>query len=108
MGRGGRSPGAASRVVPPTSGVAVDQWGSTRRRAGGPCPDGIVPTAALADPQSWMTLLRREMGQPHEKKGPHLDARWAWGAPGGHAAGALGTTSTPASQPRGLGPESPP
>lgn len=26
-----------------------------------------------------MALLRREIGQPHEKKELHLDARWAWG-----------------------------
>lgn len=50
-------------------------------------------TMALGDPQSWMALLRREIGHFHEKKELPLDTRWAKGyngwvavpAPGGLA-----------------------
>lgn len=34
-----------------------------------------MPTVALADPQSWMALLRREIGHFHEKKELPPEAR---------------------------------
>lgn len=43
----------------------------------------IMPAEGLTDPQSWMALLRREIGHFHEKKELPLDARWAWGCDGG-------------------------
>lgn len=64
-----------------------------------------MPTAALGDPQSWMVLLRKEIGHLHEKKELPLDARWAWGG-GGQVVllGALGLTQVPTSQPPGAWP----
>lgn len=34
-------------------------------------------TVAVTDPQSWMALLRREIGHFHEKKELPLDTRYA-------------------------------
>lgn len=43
----------------------------------GPALGSTMPTAALGDPQSWMVLLRREIGHLQEKKELPLDTRWA-------------------------------
>lgn len=45
----------------------------------GVLPGGLLSTEALTHPQSWMAMLRREIGHFHEKKELPLDARWAWG-----------------------------
>lgn len=64
-----------------------------------------MPIVALGDPQSWMVLLRKEIGHLHEKKELPLDARWAWGGAGRVVLlGALGLTQVPISQPPGAWP----
>lgn len=47
-------------------------------RGGSPALGSTSPTTALTDPQSWMALLRKEIGHFHEKKELPLDTRWAW------------------------------
>lgn len=47
------------------------------RRGWGSTLGSTMPTVALTDPQSWMALLRREIGLFHDKKELPLDGRWA-------------------------------
>lgn len=51
--------------------------GTAGPEGGGLCPGQHMLTGPAA-PQSWMALLRREIGHLHEKKDLPLDDRWAW------------------------------
>lgn len=64
---------------------------SGKRIVWDPILGNIILTMALPDPQSWMAMLRREIGHFHEKKELPLDTRYArgcgrWGSPQGFLA----------------------
>lgn len=63
----------------PALGVDADRpkWGGQGRWT------RVLPAEALAHLQSWMALLRKEIGHFQEKKELPLDARWAGPGPGG-------------------------
>lgn len=59
----------------------------------------VLLTMAVPDPQSWMALLRKEIGHFHEKKELSLDTRYSEGCDGWavvpKASGLLGLPSGP-------------
>lgn len=58
---------------------------------GDPILGNVILTMALPDLQSWMAMLRREIGHFHEKKELSLDTRYAEGHGGGESPGLLGS-----------------
>lgn len=59
-----------------------------------PILGSVILTVAVPDPQSWMALLRKEIGHFHEKKELSLDTRYSEGC-GGWASGLLGLLPVP-------------
>lgn len=63
--------------------VPADQldsgWGKVKSD---PILGSVILTLAVPDPQSWMALLRKEIGHFHEKKELSLDTRYSEGCGG--------------------------
>lgn len=79
--------------------IAQGLEGGGRRVQWDPILGSIILTVAAPDPQSWMALLRKEIGHFHEKKELPLETRYTKGcdgwAIGSRASWLLGLPSSP-------------
>lgn len=63
-------------------GYCIELDSDGKRVEWDPFLGNVIPTMAVSDPQSWMALLRREIGHFHEKKELPPDTRYAKGCAG--------------------------
>lgn len=107
-GRRGLQSQDGQQGCPPSLGGRCRPVGSEQRRARGGALAALCPLRPWLTHRAGWPCCAGRLASPMRRRSCTWMPGGPGGAPGGHAAGALGVTRMPASQPPGLGPEPPP
>lgn len=107
-GRRGLQSQDGQQGCPPSLGGRCRPVGSEQRRARGGALAALCPLRPWLTHRAGWPCCAGRLASPMRRRSCTWMPGGPAGAPGGHAAGALGMTRMPGSQPQGLGPEAPP